>query len=486
MHIASPLPIAAACAAALFLALTARVPLAAAELMITDVTVINPRGGAAPHQDVLIGNNVIAAVGETGSIATFAPVDTLDGKGKFLIPALWDAHVHLTFNPELGDAALPLFVANGVTRVRDTGGKLDLMLAVRDRAVEQGSAAPAIYFAGPLLDGHPRVYDGTPARFPDISVGIGTEAEAIAEVDRLAAAGVHLIKTYEMVTPEVFRALVQRASDHGLPVTSHVPLSMDVASVAEAGVRGMEHLRNIGLSCSKNADDLLAERTELLDAGSDKEGSSLRASIHASQRPIAFGSQDEAICQTVVQSLADAKVFQTPTLALNTRGALRPFLDDGWSAEAAHLPQAVRENWHAYVEIAKTTPVNPAHVAFADWALLMTSNLHASGVPLMAGTDTPIGLLTPGFSLHLEMEMLVRAGLTPLEAIAAATVRPAEFFGMEDEMGTIAPGKSADLVLLDANPLENIQHTRSINTVIMRGDVLDRQELDTLLETAAP
>lgn len=458
----------------------------AGNLMILDVTIIDPVDGATPHQDVLIGNNVIAAIGDRGSIATFAPVETLDGTDKFLMPALWDAHVHLTFNPQIGSAALPLFIANGITRVRDTGGKLDQMIAVRERAAALGAAAPAIYFSGPLVDGQPQVYDGTPARFPDISVGIETEEEAVAEVDRLADAGAHFIKTYEMLKPEVFRALVTRATERGLPVTSHVPLSMTVTDVARAGVRGMEHLRNIGLSCAGNATELLEQRTVMLHEGRKQEGSTLRSSIHATQRPEAFAAQDDTTCNMVIQALAVNHVFQTPTLALNTRGALRPFLRPEWQIEAGHLPNEVFAAWKAAVEIAKTSPVSQAYAAFSDWSLAMVARLHEANVPIMAGTDTPIGFLTPGFSLHLEMETLVRAGLSPLEALASATIRPAEFFGLENKMGRVAVGQSADLILLRQNPLDDIANSRTVDTVITRGEILDRAALSSLLDEAAP
>lgn len=456
-----------------------------ADLMITNVTIIDPVDGATPDQDVLIGNDTIAAIGDTGSIATFAPVDTLDGTGKFLIPALWDAHVHVTFNPDIGDASLPLFVANGVTRVRDTGGKLDKMLAVNERALAAGPRAPMIYFAGPLVDGEPRVYDGTPSNYQDISIGVTTPDDATREVARLADAGVSLIKTYEMLNPETFQALVAAARSRGLPVTSHVPLSMDVTSVAAAGVNGMEHMRNIGLSCSSQSEELLAERHTMLSEGTDEEGSALRAHIHATQRPVAFTSQDDARCASVIQALADNRVFQTPTLALNTRGALRPFLNDRWDAGASTLPWRVYAHWKFLTIMSRFAGVEEAHQAFADWSLGMTRQLHLAGVPLMAGTDTPIGLLTPGFSLHQELETLVLAGLTPQEALHAATVRPAEFFGLEAEMGRLAPGMSAELVLLTSNPLEDITNTRTIDTVITRDTVLDRAALDHMLNTAA-
>jgi imidazolonepropionase-like amidohydrolase len=469
----------------LWSALTLITP-AMADLMIQNVTIIDPVTGETAHQDILIGNGTIAAIGERGSIATFAPVDTLDGTGKYVIPALWDAHVHLTYDKEIGNAALPLFVANGITRVRDTGGLLSEILLVQEVAASRGAQAPEIYFAGPLIDGIPRVYDGTPARFPNISDGASTPEDAERIVDELAAAGASLIKSYEMLKPDVFRALVARATERELPVTSHIPLSMDAEAVIAAGVRGMEHLRNIGLSCSAKSAALLTERQNMLRNGMKEEGSTLRSSIHAAQRPIAFSSQDEARCGQVIAALGEAQVFQTPTLALNTRGAFRQFLEPRQRAPFDYLPAAVRDRWNAFADGAAETPIDPAYVAFADWSLAMVRQLNDAGVPIMAGTDTPIGLLTPGFSLHLEMETLVRAGLTPQEALAAATLRPAQFFGLEGKMGTVEVGKSSELVLLTANPLDDITNTRSINAVITRGVVLDRATLDTMLEEAAP
>ncbi len=458
---------------------------ASAELMIRNVTIIDPIAGEIPNQDILIGDETIAAIGDPGSIATLVEVETIDGTGKFLIPALWDAHVHLTFDKEIGNAALPLFIANGVTRVRDTGGLLSEVLLVSEIAQERGPAAPAIYFAGPLIDGIPRVYDGTPARFPNISDGAATPGDAERIVDELAAAGASLIKSYEMLSPEVFRALVARASERGLPVTSHIPLSMDAEAVISARVKGMEHLRNIGLACSNKSEILLAERQSMLRAGRNAEGSSLRSSIHAAQRPIAFTSQDPDRCSIVIGALAEAQVFQTPTLALNTRGALRQFLEPRQRESFRHLPEGVQNRWNAFADGAVEAAIDPAYTAFADWSLSMVAQLHDAGVPIMAGTDTPIGLLTPGFSLHLEMEMLVKAGMSPQEALASATVRPAEFFGLEDQMGTVEVGKSSELVLLGASPLVDIANTRTIDTVITRGTVLNRQALDTLLEEAA-
>lgn len=454
---------------------------ALADLMIQNVTIIDPVSGAAAGQDVLIGGDVISAIGDHGTIATFAPVETVDGTGKFLIPALWDAHVHLTFDEDIGEAALPLFVANGITRVRDTGGLANKMLAMRERAGARGPAAPEIYFSGPLIDGIPRVYDGSPASYPDISSGAATPDEAIRQVNQLADIGVHFIKSYEMLTPATFRALVTRATERGLPVTSHVPLSMDAASVAAAGVRGMEHLRNIGLSCAGSADTLLTARQRMLREGQAMEGSSLRASIHAAQRPIAFEDQSEARCTDLIATLAAHRVFQTPTLALNTRGAFRHFATAEWQRTFAYLPDPVRLRWQRTVERAIAAAKDPAQIAFSDWSLEMVSKLHHADVPIMAGTDTPIGFLTPGFSLHLELERLVQAGLTPQAALASATIEPAAFFGLQDKMGTIEVGKISDMVLLTANPLTDIRNTTQIDSLVVRGTYLDPAERAALL-----
>jgi len=452
-----------------------------ASIVIADVAVFDPARGFIPHQQVIVrGDRIVAVQAERPAPA--ADQRVIEGRGGYLIPGLWDAHVHYGFVPGLDHVAMAkLLLANGVTSVRDTGGHLIALAPARAAARAPGAPAPRLFVAGPLLDDTNRVYAGTAPGFPDISAGVGGPEAAAAAVDELAASGVDLLKSYELITPDVFRALLDRARHHGLPVTSHVPLSMDGLEVAASGVRGMEHLRNLELACARDHAELLAERRAMLANPDQQPGWALRRDIHAAQREVAFASEDPVRCAAVIAALAEHRVFQSPTLTITSGDAARLFADPAWRATFRLLPPAVGAAWLATAEQRLQTPPAPLALAHTAWAVSMIPRLQAAGVPIMAGTDTPLGLLTPGFSLHEELRMLVEAGLSPREALVAATRTPAEFMGIEAELGTIEVGKLADLVLLDADPLADIGNARRIRAVIRGGAVFDRKVLDDWL-----
>ena len=287
-------------------------------LLIKNITLIDPVDGEISAQDLLIEGDKIVQIGSSGSLQDAAEVTTkIDGDGKYLIPALWDSHVHVTANPGIGFAALPLFVANGITRIRDTGGLLEKLTKFTAAAESMGIAAPDIYFSGPLIDGLPTVYDGHTTkvpRIPRMAEGITSIKEAERLVNKLADAGAHFIKSYEMLKPDVFRAVVAQAAQRGLPVAAHIPLSMPVEQVIQAGLKDLQHLRNISYGCSSKRKELLLKRQAMLLNSDNKPGYALRSSIHAFQRPVALASQDNGHCNKLIKSLADNRVFQTPTI----------------------------------------------------------------------------------------------------------------------------------------------------------------------------
>jgi len=477
----STLPVGQAAAAASSAAL-APVP---ADLVISGVALFDPVAGFLPDRTVVVRDGRIAEV-LTGATTAAADARVLDGRGRYLIPGLWDAHVHYGFTPGLGHETMArLFLVNGITSVRDTGGHLLALAPARAAAAAPGAAAPRLYIAGPLLDDVNRIYAGTAPGFPDIAAGITGPAAAAAAVDDLAAGGVDLLKTYELVTPEVFRALIARAELHHLPVTAHIPLSMDGIEVAASGIRCMEHLRNLELACARDHAALLEARREMLANPAQQPGWALRRDIHAAQRQIAFETEDQARCAAVIAALAEHRVFQSPTLTITSGDSARLFADASWRETFGYLPHAVGEAWRQSAAERLQTPSAALAVAHTRWAMSMIPRLHAAGVPIMAGTDTPIGLLTPGFSLHEELRMLVEAGMPAQAVLVSATLRPAEYLGLEQEFGTIAPGKHADLVLLDADPLADIRNTRRIHAVVRGGAVFDRAALDRLLDELA-
>jgi imidazolonepropionase-like amidohydrolase len=430
---------------------------------ITDVTVIDAANGVRENHTVIFDGDEIISITAAGDAP--AAAETMDGSGKYLIPGLWDMHVHLTYDDRFTDTMPETFLYWGITSVRDTGGLMHKMLPLVEKMRAPDAVAPRVYFSGPLLDGEHVVYDGESR--PEIGTRNASAERAETNVANLKEQGVDFIKIYEMVSPEVFRTLVEEANKHGLPIASHVPLSM-VASEAGPQVDSMEHLRNVELDCASNAEDLHRTRMQVLESYEPGSGFELRSSLHELQRLAAIAVLDEERCARVLSALTST--IQVPTARLTALRLIPVFEREDWPDALAMMPADVQQDW---AEV-------PAWIADAEerdtrvsvYSLEMIARMHAAGVPIGAGTDTPIAYAIPGYSLHNELDALVRAGLTPLEALEAATVRPAEFLSLEHEMGTIDVGKRADLVLLTADPLEDITNTRKISAVISKGQVI--------------
>jgi imidazolonepropionase-like amidohydrolase len=431
---------------------------------ITDVTVIDAVNGVRSNRTVIFQGDQITAVQPAGQ--DFSASDVISGAGKFLIPGLWDFHVHLSYDDRLTQAMPGLFLSWGITSVRDTGGLISKMLPIVEAMRAEDAVAPRVFFAGPLLDGNDVVYDGDGR--PEIGISVPTPEQARATVRELVDQGVNFIKVYEMTSPEVFAALVETAQALDLPIDSHVPLSMR-ASEAGPFVDSIEHLRNIEMDCASNSAELHRVRLELLQNPDRIPGAELRSRLHNLQRMPAVENYDEAVCDRTIAAMADT--MMVPTLRLNSLTAAPPYLKEDWDEALARVPHGVQQDWSA--QVASRLAEGGGATPFAEWSLFLTRRMHEAGVPFGAGTDTPINISIPGYSLHSELEMLVRAGLSPLEALEAATLRPAEYFSLDGILGSIEVGKRADLVLLDANPLENISNTKRISLVISKGKPVD-------------
>ena len=443
------------------------------DLVIRDVTVIDAVNGIREGQTVVVDDGRITEV-TSGDVSVDA-TESVDGSGRYLVPGLWDFHVHFTYDARFTDAMPGLFLSHGITSVRDTGGPLQAMVPVVEALEAQGATAPRVFFAGPLLDGEHVVYDGESN--PLLGIANPDEETARANVARLAEAGVDFLKIYEMVSPEVFEVLVEEAETRGLPMDGHVPLSLRARDVGPR-VQSLEHLRNIEMDCVADPEALLAERRQRLENPEGLPGAPLRSSLHSLQRLPAVAAYDEASCAEVLASMAST--IQVPTLRLNALGLQPPFARADWNALLDKLPSDVQEEWRGATEASREGgPMRDA--TFGEWSLFLIGLMNDAGVPIGAGTDTPIGFAAPGYSLHSELEMLVRAGLSPMQALEAATVRPAEFFGLSGEMGTVEAGRLADLVLLSSNPLDDIKNTRSVEAVVTKGVFLSRDRLDALV-----
>lgn len=451
--------------------------------VIQNITTIDAENGITENQTVVIKDGKIVEVSSSEDLSfSDGNNEIIDGSGKYLIPGLWDAHVHFSYIEELAPSMFDLFLAYGITSVRDTGGRIEFIKQWKDRAVANPTEAPRVMIAGPLLDGEPNVYDGSSPARPPLSVGLETVEDVTEMVNRLDSIGVDLLKAYEMLTPEQFEEVIRLGREKGLKVTGHVPLSMNAVSASNTGLNSMEHMRNLEVSMASNWEELQEQRLRMLEDGQDDSGGILRSRIHTAMRETAIENYDEERADEVLQVLAENETWQIPTLALNTRSVEKFYTDSAWQETFTLLPDSIEQEWYTNAEEAAREEVSEFGAEYSNWLFNMVGKINEAGIPMMAGTDTPIGLLTPGRSLHHELKVMVDAGLTPMEALQAATLNPARYFEMEDELGTIDEGKWADLLILDANPLEDIENTLEIHTVIRQGELYDREALDGILE----
>ncbi|MEX2404668.1 MAG: amidohydrolase family protein, partial [Balneolales bacterium] len=401
----------------------------------------------------------------------------VDGSGKYMIPGLWDAHGHLENTDALTPAMFPLLIVNGITYFRDTSANLDFILPMRKKAEEASRSngmAPQVFMSGPHIDGLQTSWDTS------VSAVSAKQAESI--VDSLINAGVNEIKLYDLLSPDIYFEVLSMANSKGLNVSAHVPMAMDVVEASDAGLASMEHMRHLEFSLSSDWETLLKQRQEMIAESPEKSGRELRGEIHEAQRLHAFQTQDEERRATVLRTLAENNTWQVPNLTLGASAEHRIFTSDEWKKTFRYLPESVRSEWEERAISMAEEPPSEVGLARANWAYDMIPRLAEAGIGIMAGTDMPLALQTPGFSLHEELALLVHAGLTPMQAIEAATLHPAQYFGLENQQGTIAKDMKADLVILDANPLEDITNTQRLNAVMRNGHLHTRDDLDKILD----
>ena len=457
-------------------------PVKGADLAITSITAIDAFNGVRKNQTILIEKGKILSIGNSPDINVSRETKKLDGEGLYVIPGLWDAHVHFSYDEEIAPAMLPLFLANGITYVRDTGGPINKVLYWKAVANGKRSSSPEVFIAGPLLDGIPTVYTGTTPTRPLLAQTIATPEEGIQAVTDLERSGVDLIKAYEMLTPGAFTSILDRAATLQLPVTGHIPLAMNATHVSNLGLNSIEHLRNLEISCSRQRDLMIEERKDMLASGAEKEGGILRQEAHQAHRLKAIDTLDWQRCKDVLDLHISNKTHHNPTAAL-LESTYDSFLTTAeWTATFKALPRKVAKRWkkEVYRAVKEAAPKDRKTIQqykdYMAWARRVISYLGKQDM-ILAGTDTPIYFLTPGASLHKELEALVRAGMSPLQALAAATTIPARYFGLEKTRGALEPGMLADMVILKKNPLEDIRNTRTIKAVVRLGTLHKKKKL---------
>jgi imidazolonepropionase-like amidohydrolase len=419
---------------------------------LVGATLIDGSGGPARADAVVVVRG--GKIESVSSRAEFSlPKNTaqIDVRGKWIVPGLIDAHAHVA------PWALPRYLAWGVTTVRDVHGAKDTILALRQRANLGGISSPRIYSAGAMIDGRPTTY-------PD-ALGVDDGSDARKAVDQLSVAGVDYIKVYTRIDPPLLKAIVDEAATFGLRVTGHLGLT-NAITAARIGIRGDEHMTGVPESALPDPAPLYSAHYRGFWAG-----------WTAFER--AWASLDSASLARVAAELAARKVVVIPTLVLHETFSR---LDDSTithQAELKDVPPSVQTGWDV-----------PGMIARAGWTALDLAEFRRSrpkqdlflrqffeaGGVIAAGTDASNQLLIPGFSEHREMELLVAAGLTPKDALLAATRNGALLLGA-DSIGRIVPGKTADLVVLGADPLADIQNARKVERVMLRGSLMSADSI---------
>jgi imidazolonepropionase-like amidohydrolase len=409
----------------------------------TNVTVIDGRS-PEPRQNrtVVIRGNRIVAEGPASSVSTPSGARVIDGRGKFLIPGLWDMHVH-TVMPG-GKSVLPLYIANGVTGVRDMAGEWATIKAWRAEIASGAIVGPRIIASGPYLEGGDQ---------PIPHLLVKTPADAGPAVDSLVRLGVDFIKVHGQLSPESYFAIARAARARRIPFAGHVSRAVGAAAASDSGQASIEHILAIPNPCSRG------EVTEL-----------------APRFPVqgALGRCDTLSQAPLYEKLRRNGTWVVPTLVAQVEVSRWPKRDLPGDSVARYLPDSLQKYVAGIFPMVDSVPpdadINGAKL-FAK-RVAVTGALFRAGVGLMTGTDAPLRNSPPGFGLHEELLHFTRAGLTPFEALRTATLEPARFLGMLDSLGTIEVGKVADVVLLSANPLTDIRNSSRTEVVVVNGRVL--------------
>ena len=285
----------------------------AIDLVITNVTLIDAVNPIRANQTVLIDQGRIVNIFSSDSAGKLTAEVVVDGSGQYLIPGLWDFHVHFTFDKRFTESMPGLFLRYGVTQVRDTGALLEDLLPVVEALSSAASLAPSIWYSGPLLDGEDVVYDGV--NFPGLGIANPTPEAARANIAEIHAARASFLKIYEMVSPEVFAAIVDEARTRNLPIDGHVSLSMRARDVAPK-VQSLEHLRNYEMDCVSNPELWLSARQAELANAADEPGNVLRSRLHKLQRLTAITNEDPVVCAETTEALK--ATITVPTLRMNS------------------------------------------------------------------------------------------------------------------------------------------------------------------------
>jgi len=440
-------------------------------LVLANVTVIDATGARARRgQTIVVEGDRIQEIGDALKVRAPKGAKIINARGLFVIPGMWDMHVHIWET----DRTFPMFIANGVVGVRNMGGHLDDLKRWREQVARGELLGPQMVISGPLVDGL------NPAH-PDHAMVVHDPAEGRATVGYLKQSGVDFVKVFDNLTRDEYYAIADEAKKLGLPFAGHLPQGVSASDASEAGQISIEHLLGSLEESSKHYDEI-----QLLK-GIPVRGPAGDAARSLSILKLEIQGFDPRITKGLAAVFVKNGTWQVPTLVarrsmafLNQDSALK-------DPRLASIGLQDRKEWAALRDrLVKSNPPEfwAMHLAAYQDELNIAREFHKDGVLMLGGTDAGgPPYVYPGIDLHDELAALVGVGFTPMQALQSVTQNAAQFLGRSD-FGTLASGKSADMVLLAANPLVDIHNTRRIRAVVLRGRYLNRAALDAMLAHA--
>ncbi|MBD8497295.1 amidohydrolase family protein [Paenibacillus arenosi] len=443
-------------------------PKGKSDLIIQDVTVVDVNSGKlTPKQSIIITSNKIARIDDTANIDVPDNARIIKASGKYVIPGLWDMHVHME---HFMDSAVPLLLANGVTGVREMGTSLN-HVKLTQKMHNKGTLMPRIAYSGKVINKFPN------DQVPPHHFSLKTEAEARKAVQLLKQHKVDHVKMYSYMPENLYTAVIDEAKKLNLPVSGHLPLTVRADQASNDGMRSFEHLHGMHIATASQKSGIFNRYLkEVADGALDKDHL-----LYYDYEIKAAEQYNAEESQNLFEIFKQNDTFQVPTLVTMT-STVKPSPDQ----RIKYVAPAIQKQWLAAM---KRTQSNKREVTTVNKMVKINSDLirkmNQAGVPIMAGSDTTYMMpnLYYGFSLHEELQLLVKAGLSPLEALQSATINPARYLNSEHKQGTVEEGKLADLVILDANPLTDIRNTTRIHAVVVNGHLLDHTKIKSMVKT---
>ncbi len=437
------------------------------DLILTDVSIVDVKNGKViQNQLIAISGNKILVTDDASNLGNYRSEQIISLNEKYVMPGLWDNHIHFRGGNELIEAnqnLLPLLLAFGITTVRDGGG--DITTAIQnwnDLVRKDELDGPKIFTPGPKLDGSRPAWEG--------SISVTNQDEAESALDSLEVVKADFVKIYDgNLTKEAFYQIISEAEKRNLKSTGHMPLSADLFKAVELGLDGTEHLYYPLKETSPIADSLT-------EAGAG----------YGMITPL-MNTYDSELALKAYKQLGESGFYVTPTLHIGKTLAELLITDHSEDSLLNYISPDIIETYQRRLNSAKRggdsyTQTRSLWVtSFSN----MVKPMYDSGINILAGSDSgPYNSFTyPGQSLHKELELLANAGLTPLEALITSVINGPKFFGLENQYGSIESGKMADLLILEQNPLEDITNTSTIYNVVAGGKWYSKKALNDLMNS---